>query len=109
LNETAEIRAFQRLTKPLHYDTNVVSELRKSRPHPGVLAWFESASDKDLHFSAITLGVLQAGVEITRSQDPAEAAEIEAWIDRVAETWKRAGAGRGCLPVLGAADAQAPA
>jgi toxin FitB len=68
-------------------DTNVVSELRKPRPHPGVMAWFENASDKDLHLSAITLGELQAGVEITRARDPAKAAEIEAWIDRVAETW----------------------
>jgi predicted nucleic acid-binding protein len=68
-------------------DTNVVSELRKPRPHPGVLAWFEGASDKDLHLSAITLGELQAGVEITRGLDPAKAAAIEAWIDRVAETW----------------------
>ena len=68
-------------------DTNVVSELRKPRPHRGVLAWFENTQDKDLHLSALTLGELQAGVEITRSQDPAKAAEIEAWIDRVAETW----------------------
>jgi predicted nucleic acid-binding protein len=68
-------------------DTNVVSELRKPRPHPGVMAWFENASDKDLHLSAITLGELQAGFEITRARDPAKAAEIEAWIDRVAETW----------------------
>jgi predicted nucleic acid-binding protein len=68
-------------------DTNVVSELRKPRPHPGVMAWFENVSDKDLHLSALTLGELQSGVEVTRAQDPAKAAEIEAWIDRVAETW----------------------
>lgn len=68
-------------------DTNVVSELRKPRPHPGVMAWLDSTSDRDLHLSALTLGELHAGVEITRGQDPAKAAEIEAWIDRVAETW----------------------
>ena len=68
-------------------DTNVVSELRRPRPHPGVLAWFESTRENDLHLSAITLGELQAGVEITRGQDPAKAAEIEAWIDRLADTW----------------------
>jgi hypothetical protein len=67
-------------------DTNVVSELRRPRPHPGVLAWFESTRENDLHLSAITLGELQAGVEITRGQDPAKAAEIEAWIDRLADT-----------------------
>ena len=68
-------------------DTNVISELRKPGPHLGVLAWFENAREKDLHLLAITLGELQAGVEITRGQDPAKAAEIEAWIDRVAKTW----------------------
>jgi toxin FitB len=68
-------------------DTNVVSELRRPRPHKGVLAWFGGTREEDMHLSAMTLGELQAGVEITRGQDPARAAEIEAWIDRVAETW----------------------
>lgn len=35
----------------------------------------------------MTLGELQAGVEITRELDPNKAAEIEAWIDLVARTW----------------------
>lgn len=34
--------------------------------------------------SVVTLGELQAGVEITRERDPAKANEIEAWIGRVA-------------------------
>jgi predicted nucleic acid-binding protein len=68
-------------------DTNVVSELRKHRPHPAVVAWLEQVPDQTLHLSAMTLGELQAGVEITRAQDQAKAAEIEAWIDQVADTW----------------------
>jgi predicted nucleic acid-binding protein len=68
-------------------DTNVVSELRKPRPHGAVVAWLERVADQDLHLSAVTLGELQAGVEITREQDPERAAEIETWIDRVAQTW----------------------
>jgi toxin FitB len=67
-------------------DTNVVSELRRPRPHGAVLAWLRGVPDAELHLSAVTLGELQAGVEITREQDPAKAAEIEAWIERVAET-----------------------
>ena len=65
-------------------DTNVVSELRKPRPHGGVLAWIEAVADADLHISVVTLGEIQAGIEITREQDPAKAAEIEAWADQVA-------------------------
>lgn len=68
-------------------DTNVVSELRKPRPHGSVLAWLEATDNADLHLAAVTLGELQAGVEITRQQDAAKAAEIEAWIDQVALTW----------------------
>jgi predicted nucleic acid-binding protein len=68
-------------------DTNVVSELRKQRPHGGVLAWLTSVDDRELRISAVTLGEIQAGVEITREQDQAKAAEIEAWADEVAATW----------------------
>jgi predicted nucleic acid-binding protein len=68
-------------------DTNIVSELRRPKPHGGVVAWVESVVDRDLHLAAVTLGELQAGVEITREQDAAKAAEIAAWIDLVESTW----------------------
>jgi predicted nucleic acid-binding protein len=68
-------------------DTNVVSELRRVRPHAAVLAWLESVADADLHLSAVTIGELQAGIEITREQDPDKAAEIEAWLDQVAQSY----------------------
>ena len=68
-------------------DTNVVSELRKPRPHGAVVAWVDRTADEELHLSAVTLGELQAGVEITRGHDPDKAAEIEAWIDLVEQTW----------------------
>jgi toxin FitB len=68
-------------------DTNVVSELRKARPHGGVLAWLESVDNRHLHLSAVTLGEIQAGIEITRERGEAKAAEIEAWADQVAATW----------------------
>lgn len=68
-------------------DTNVVSELRRARPHGAVLAWLREADDADLHLSAVTIGELQAGVEITRVRDVAKAAEIEAWVDQVAASY----------------------
>lgn len=60
-------------------NANVVSELRKPKPHGAVVAWMQSAADADLHLSAVTLGEIQAGIELTREQDRAKAAEIEAW------------------------------
>lgn len=60
-------------------DTNVISELRRPKPHGGVLSWLRSVSDGDLHVSAVSLGEIQAGIELTREQDPAKAEDIEAW------------------------------
>ena len=77
-------------------DTNIVSELRKPKPHGGVVAWLQGTDDADLHISAVTLGEIQAGIELTRAQDPAKAAQIEAWLAQVAETYN-------VLPMDGAA------
>ena len=68
-------------------DTNVVSELRRPRPHGAVVAWLQSVDDASLFLSAVTVGEIQAGIERTREQDPAKAAEIEAWLERVASAW----------------------
>jgi len=68
-------------------DTNVVCELRRPRPHGGVVAWLQAVPDEHLHLCAVTLGELQAGVEITREQDAAKAEAIEAWIDQVEGLW----------------------
>ena len=62
----------------------MVSELRKPRPHGGVVAWLESLDDAQLFISAVTLGEIQAGIELTREQDPAKAQDIEAWLALVA-------------------------
>lgn len=68
-------------------DTNVISELRKPKPHGAVLAWLNTVADSDLHLSAVTIGEIQAGIEITREQDAAKAAEIERWLDQVSGTF----------------------
>jgi toxin FitB len=62
-------------------DTNVVSELRKARPHGAVLQWLSEVGDVDLHLSAVTLGEVQKGIELTRDQNAAKAVEIEAWLE----------------------------
>ena len=68
-------------------DTNIVSELRKPRPSGAVVAWLEGIAEADLHISAVTLGEIQAGIEITRGQNAAKAAEIEAWADQLAAAY----------------------
>ena len=69
-------------------DTHVVSELRKQRPHGAVLAWLNSLEDADLYLSAVTLGEIQAGIELTREHDPSKADEIETWLALVAQAYQ---------------------
>jgi hypothetical protein len=68
-------------------DTNVVSELRKPKPHGGVVAWVAAVDEVHLFLSAVTLAEIQAGIEVTREQDEAKATEIEAWLDLVSATY----------------------
>lgn len=68
-------------------DTNVVSELRKPKPHGAVLAWLQSVDDAQVYLSAVTIGEIQAGIELTREQDEAKAAELEAWLEQVAAAY----------------------
>ena len=77
-------------------DTNIVSELRRTKPHAGVVRWIQSISDSDLYISAVTLAEIQAGIELTREQDPLKAKEIESWLDQLADSFS-------VLPMDGAA------
>jgi toxin FitB len=65
-------------------DTNVISELRRPRPHASLITWLSGIAPDEVFISAVTLGELQAGVEKVRQQDPGRAEIIESWIDSVA-------------------------
>lgn len=64
-------------------DTNVISELRRARPHGAVVAWLRSVDEAALFVSAVTIGEIQAGIELTREQDPAKAEAIGRWLTQV--------------------------
>jgi toxin FitB len=68
-------------------DTNIVSELRKPKPHGAVVAWLQSIDDAKLFVSAVTIGEIQAGIELTREQDAKKAADIESWLELVAASY----------------------
>jgi len=67
-------------------NTNVVSELLRPSPHPAILDWMQRVPADQLYLSAVTIGEIQAGIEITRQQDPAKAKQLESWLDRVLVT-----------------------
>ena len=67
-------------------DTNVVSELRKPKPHPGVVRWLKEIGPLDFAVSALSFAEIQQRVELTRRQDPAKAAEIDVWLDELRDS-----------------------
>lgn len=48
-----------------------------------MLNWIASVPADQLFLSVVTIGEIQAGIEITREQDPSKADELEAWLDQV--------------------------
>jgi toxin FitB len=68
-------------------DTNIISELRRPRPHAGLVSWLSGIAPEHVFVSAVTLGELQAGVENIRQQDSGRADTIETWIDNVAASY----------------------
>ena len=64
-------------------DTNIVSESRKPKPHGGVMKWLAAQEASTLYISAMTIGELQRGIELTRVQDTVKARDIEVWLDQV--------------------------
>ncbi len=65
-------------------DTNVISELRKPKPHGAVVAWVAGLRPEQIFLSSVTLGELQIGVERVRHQNAQKAWEIENWLDAIA-------------------------
>lgn len=66
-------------------DTNVVSELRKSRPEHRVKAWSDAQASDRLFLSTITLAEIRYGIE--RQADPVFRAELDAWLDQRLRPW----------------------
>lgn len=64
-------------------DTNIISELRRVRPHDGVLSWINLQDASRLYISAMSIAELQRGIEITREQDSQKAQQIEAWLESI--------------------------
>ncbi len=77
-------------------DTNLISELRRNKPHGAIIAWLETIPAQRLFVSAFSIAELQAGVENLRDRDGVKADEIEEWIDAVCQTWSVLPLDAGC-------------
>ena len=64
-------------------DTNVVSELRRPRPHGAILDWIMDVPGEQLFVSAVTVGEIQAESRSPASRTWPRRRNWEAWLDRV--------------------------
>ncbi len=99
-------------------DTNVISEILRPRPDPGVITWIENTDEALLHLSVLTLGEIRKGIALL--PDGRRRVSLESWLNRdvmlrfsgrilpidleVADRWGRisgsAAAKRSPLPVI---------
>ena len=61
-------------------DTNVVSELRRRRPDPEVVRWFDTVAADALYVSVLTIGEIRRCVENLRRRDGRAAQSLETWL-----------------------------
>ena len=61
-------------------DTVILSELRKTRPNPGVVAYLQKQVENTVFISALSIGEIEAGIERQRSQNEVLAAELAQWL-----------------------------
>jgi predicted nucleic acid-binding protein len=78
-------------------DTNVVSELRRSRKDPAVVAWFGTIVSDETFISALVVGEIRKGIERLRQRDAAQTTVLEAWLEQL-----ESGFATRILPVNGA-------
>lgn len=67
-------------------DTNVVSELRKLRCHPNVLAWSRRHGSAPLFVSCVTFAEIRAGIA-RLPLDDAFRHELQEWLESILRPW----------------------
>ena len=61
----------------------ILSELRKARRDPRLVAWIQDVGPVDLYLSVVTIGEVEKGIAKQRRRDPAFAARLAAWLNGV--------------------------
>jgi len=66
-------------------DTNVLSELVRTKPAPAVLKWFDGVPDESLYISVLTIGEIRKGVE--SMADTARKEKLRVWLEHALPDW----------------------
>ncbi|QDP25897.1 type II toxin-antitoxin system VapC family toxin [Bradyrhizobium cosmicum] len=64
-------------------DTVTLSELRRTRRNPSVVAWMERQRTADLFLSVVSIGEIERGIARQRAADPSFADALAGWLDRL--------------------------
>jgi predicted nucleic acid-binding protein len=59
-------------------DTNILSELRRPKPEPRVVAFVTTQPLEQLHISVVTLAEIRFGIELV--SEPNRRAELNEWL-----------------------------
>jgi predicted nucleic acid-binding protein len=62
-------------------DTDVLSELRRSRRNRNVVAWIGDVTEADLFLSAVTIGEIELGITRQQVLNPGFAQDLVDWLD----------------------------
>ena len=62
-------------------DTDVFSELRRSRRNRNVVAWFGHVNAADLFLSVVTIGEIELGISRQQHVNPVFAQQLADWLD----------------------------
>ena len=63
-------------------DTNFVSEARRPRPNPGVVAFLDAHNPDQSFVSAMTVGELRKGIAVRHLRDIVAAKRLAEWVDQ---------------------------
>ena len=62
-------------------DTHVLSETRKKKADPGVMAFLQATDSSALYLSVLTLGELRKGIAVKRRTDLTAARALAGWVE----------------------------
>lgn len=69
-------------------DTNVLSELRRREPDPGLLRWWGTVDDDALFISVLVVGEVEQGVLRLRHRgDHGQADRLAEWLERLVHSY----------------------
>ena len=66
-------------------DTDVISNLRKKKPHPTLAAWMGEVGWQELATTSVTIMEVQIGIERARRSDAATAQSVQQWLEGLLE------------------------